>query len=86
MTFAELSQLITALAALGAVIMSVRNGTKIHDVHLSINSRMTELLAAAREAAHAAGAQEEKQRLAPTETTVTVPEQKLIITKPADTD
>jgi len=61
-SFAEIAQLITAIAALGAVLMSVRNGHKIQEVHLSINSRMDELLKAASEAARAAGATEERNR------------------------
>ncbi len=44
MTISELSQLITALAALGAMVMSIRNGRKIKEVHISINSRMDRLL------------------------------------------
>ena len=61
-TFTEIAQLITAAAALGAVLMSVHNGHKIQEVHLSINSRMDELLKAASEAARAAGATEERNR------------------------
>jgi hypothetical protein len=58
MTFSEIAQVITAAAALGAVIISARNGRKIQEVHLSINSRMDQLLKAAEQAAHAAGAAE----------------------------
>jgi hypothetical protein len=61
-SFAEIAQLITALAALGAVIMSARNGRKIQEVHLSINSRMDELLRSARASARAAGIDEERNR------------------------
>jgi hypothetical protein len=56
MTFGEVAQLMTAGAALGAFLLSLRNGKKIQEVHLSINSRMDQLLTAARLAAHAAGA------------------------------
>ncbi len=64
MTFFEAAQLITAMAAaiaaLGAVFMSYRNGTKIQEVHLSINSRMDQLLFAAKTAARAEGAKQEQ--------------------------
>ena len=86
MTFTEIAQLITAAAAVGAVIMSARNGRKadlaqkaIQEVHLSINSRMDQLLEAARVAAHAAGMSEEKAKMA--EVTLMVPEQTLKVTE-----
>lgn len=40
-----ISSLISALAAIGAVIMSFRNSLKIKEVHISINSRMDQMLA-----------------------------------------
>jgi hypothetical protein len=55
---AEIAQIITATAALGAVLVSLHNSRKIQEVHLSINSRMDQLLKAAEQAAHAAGAAE----------------------------
>ncbi len=54
-SFSELAQILTALAAIGAVWASVRNGKKIADVHLLINSRMTELLKVAADAARSEG-------------------------------
>ncbi len=50
-----ITELITALAAIGGVAMGIRNSGKIQEVHLSINSRMEQLLQASKEAAHAAG-------------------------------
>jgi hypothetical protein len=72
-TWTELSQIVTAAAALGAVVGSLRNARKIDSVHISLNSRLTEMLrikdetmAAAVDAAmskgHAAGIQEQKDR------------------------
>ncbi len=56
MSVSEIASIITALAALGACILSWINRGKIQEVHLSINSRMDELLREAKAAAHAAGA------------------------------
>jgi hypothetical protein len=53
--FHDVAEIITAAAALGAVLMSWRNSTKIQDVHVSINSRMDQLLAATGLAARANG-------------------------------
>lgn len=44
------------LLAAGALVASVRNGSKIQDVHLSINSRMDQLVAASK----AQGRQDER--------------------------
>ena len=51
----EITDLITAVAALGAVIVGWRNSKKIEAVHIDVNSRMTELLKATGVAAHAEG-------------------------------
>jgi hypothetical protein len=40
----QIAAIISAVAALGAVCMSWRNSRKIQSVHVSINSRMDELL------------------------------------------
>jgi hypothetical protein len=81
MTAAEIIALVGALgsllAALGAFVTSLRNGQKIQEVHLSINSRMDQLLTASSAAAHAAGASEEKARMLPADSTIMVPEQTL---------
>jgi hypothetical protein len=78
MKLSEISSLITAVAAFAACILSWINKGKIQEVHLSINSRMDQLLVAAKDAAHAAGANEEKARLL-TPAEITVPEQKLTV-------
>jgi len=48
----------SALAALGATWASLRNANKIQEIHLSINSRMDQLINASR----SVGAQEERDR------------------------
>lgn len=53
--FHDLAEIITALAALGALIQSWRNAGKISDVHVSINSRMDQLLKATGIASKAEG-------------------------------
>jgi hypothetical protein len=60
--FTEIAQLVTAAAAVGAFIVSWRansasrkNGKKIEQVHISINSRMDQLLSARGDASMAAG-------------------------------
>jgi hypothetical protein len=58
----DLAQMITAIAAIGAVCMSYRNSRKIEDVHISINSRMDQLLKASGLAQRAIGAEEERNR------------------------
>lgn len=62
MTFTEIAQIITALAAVGAVAMSYRNSRKIESVHVSINSRMDQLLLATNASAKAEGIKEERER------------------------
>jgi hypothetical protein len=62
MTFGELAQLMTALSALGAMLMSYRNSRKIQEVHLSVNSRLSQLLEATGDAQRAIGAQQERDR------------------------
>jgi len=56
MSIGEITGVITSLAALSACALSWVNKGKIQEVHLSINSRMDELLREAKAAAHAAGA------------------------------
>ena len=78
MSLSDIASTITAVGALGACVLSWINRGKIQEVHLSINSRMDQLLVAAKDAAHAAGASEEKAKLLlPAE--ITVPEQKLTV-------
>lgn len=40
-----IASLISALAAIGAVLMSFRNSLKIKEIHISVNSRMDQILA-----------------------------------------
>lgn len=61
-TFSEIAELITAFSAVAALIVGVRNSNKIHEVHVSINSRMDELLRQTTESAHAAGVEQERNR------------------------
>ncbi len=58
MTVADIAQLITAFAALGAVAASIRNGRKIEIVRLEVNSRMGQLLKVTGEAERAIGKKE----------------------------
>jgi hypothetical protein len=60
MSISEIASIITAAAALGSCILGWLNRGKIQEVHLSINSRMDQLLREAREAAHAAGALQQR--------------------------
>lgn len=61
-SFHEVAEMITALAAVGAVIMGVRNGHKIQEVKITIDGRMEQLLAVTKSEAHAAGTAEERER------------------------
>ena len=54
----EIAQLITALAACGALVVGWLNSRKIQAVHVDINSRMTELLQVTGNAARAEGIQQ----------------------------
>jgi hypothetical protein len=56
MSISEIAGIITAVTAFSACVLSWINRGKIQEVHLSINSRMDELLKEAKAAAHAAGA------------------------------
>lgn len=58
MTMTKLTQLIVALCAVGALAVSIYNGHQINVVHVSINSRMTELLELTQKASKAEGLKE----------------------------
>ena len=60
--FAIVAQLVTAVSAIGAILMSWHNSEKIQEVHISINSRMDQLLASTELSARAIGAKEERDR------------------------
>jgi hypothetical protein len=51
---------IAATAALSSLLASLRNGRKIQDVHLTMNSRLDALLAATRAQAFAEGVAHER--------------------------
>ncbi len=59
---AELAEIITAVAALAAVVVSLWNGRKIQDIHIAINSRMDQLLELTKSAEHARGMKEQSER------------------------
>jgi hypothetical protein len=52
----------TLVTAVGAVVIGIINSNRINDVHISINSRMDELLRTSTTAAHAQGVKEERDR------------------------
>ena len=62
----EIIILITALCTMSTAIvslfMSFRNKSAIRDVHISLNSRLSELLKATANSAHAAGMTEEREK------------------------
>ena len=62
MSFGEVGQLMTGVAALLAAITGFRNGRKIDAVHASTNGKMEELLAVTKTASFAAGQKDEKDR------------------------
>lgn len=55
MTLTKFTQLIIAVAAAGALGMSVYNAFQINEVHINVNSRLTELLDVTRKSAEARG-------------------------------
>jgi hypothetical protein len=55
---ADIERIISALAALGAVVMGLVNSRKIQNVHVSINSRMDQLLQARGDASKAEGVEQ----------------------------
>lgn len=54
---------IIAGAALGALAVSIYNVIGIRNVHVLVNSRLTELLAVTRASAKAEGVKQEKDRI-----------------------
>jgi hypothetical protein len=60
----DIERLTAAVCALGALILGITNSNKIKEVHISINSRMDQLLKATGEAAKAAGAAQERSDVA----------------------
>lgn len=62
MSVGEVAQVITAFTALAALMTSLLNRSKIQEVKLSLNSRLTELIAANALVAHAEGVEHERER------------------------
>lgn len=62
MTVAEIIQIITSLAtltaAIGTVLISWNNSTKIEQVHVATNSMKDQLVAATASASHASGVEQ----------------------------
>jgi len=48
------------LASAVGIFIALRNGKRVEDVHVEINSRMTQLLALTRKASHAEGMKDQK--------------------------
>ena len=53
----------TLVTAVGAVVIGIINSNRINDVHVSINSRMDQLLLAHGKEMKAEGAKEERDRI-----------------------
>lgn len=53
---------ISALASVGALVLSFMNRNSIMQVHLLINSRLDQLLKSTADLAHASGVKEEQDR------------------------
>jgi hypothetical protein len=58
----EVAALISALASIGAVLAAWHNSKKIHNVHVDLNSRLSELLKTTHDAAFQAGKKEGEKR------------------------
>jgi hypothetical protein len=58
----DIAQIITALAAVGALLLSWSNNRKIEAVHVATNSLTDRLVATTRTEAHAAGAKEQRDK------------------------
>ena len=63
-TWSDVAQLITALAAVGAFVLSWHNSRKIEIVHRATNSMKDQLVAEVRKAEHAQGMKDEKDNVA----------------------
>ncbi len=54
-TGGDIAQIFTALGAIGAMLSSLRNKASLKEIHLTMNSRLDELIRATHEVALAAG-------------------------------
>lgn len=59
-SYGEIAQIITAISAMSALIVSFWNNRKIKDIHVSINSRMDELLLSRGAEAYSEGMRKER--------------------------
>lgn len=59
--YVAVTRLLIAIAAFGSLIVSIYNTTQILEVHLVVNSRLTELLKLTGEAALAKGLKEGRE-------------------------
>lgn len=62
LTWGDVAEIIIAAVAIYGAWQGRKNSAQIQDVHLSINSRMDQLLKATTDAAHAAGMEQERLR------------------------
>jgi len=62
MNIDSISKLIVAVAAAGALFMSIYNATQINSVHVSINSRVDQLLLERGRSSKAEGVTQERAR------------------------
>lgn len=56
------TRFVVAIASVGALLMSIWNATQINIVHVSINSRMTDLIELTQKASKAEGVKEERDK------------------------
>jgi hypothetical protein len=61
-TWSDAPNIVIALVAIYGAWVGRQNSKKIQEVHLSINSRMDQLLTSSSSAAHAAGVNQERNR------------------------
>jgi hypothetical protein len=61
-TWSDVPNIVIAIVAIYGAWIGRQNSRHIQEVHLSINSRMDQLLKSSNDAAHAAGADQERNR------------------------
>jgi hypothetical protein len=62
MSFVEYSSIVTGLLALAATFVSYLNNRQIKQIHVSINSRMDQLLSLTADSSHAKGIEDARLR------------------------
>jgi hypothetical protein len=63
MTLGDVAQLITAMSAFGALVLSYFNRRAINEVHISTNSRMDQLLEMNKKSSRAEGLKEGREEM-----------------------